>query len=107
MFKLKQCPEAVTFDASESRGHIPVQHVDACTIGSGVNFSNATLRMLQDVLESDTPAVLDAGAPISLACGLAKMRDMRGGDERVVAVIGDGSLSSAVAFEGLNNAAQC
>ena len=46
------------------------------------------------------------GTSISLACGLAKMRDMRGGDERVVAVIGDGSLSSAVAFEGLNNAAE-
>ncbi|WP_125967821.1 1-deoxy-D-xylulose-5-phosphate synthase [Bifidobacterium samirii] len=46
------------------------------------------------------------GTSISLACGLAKMRDMRGGDERVVAVIGDGALSSAIAFEGLNNAAE-
>ena len=68
---LSSCPEAVTFDASESRGHIPVQHVDACTIGSGVNFSNATLRMLQDVLESDTPAVLDAGALDLVAAYLA------------------------------------
>ena len=56
--------------------------------------------------EHDRFVLGHTGTSISLACGLAKMRDMRGGDERVVAVIGDGSLSSAVAFEGLNNAAQ-
>ncbi|MBW3077936.1 1-deoxy-D-xylulose-5-phosphate synthase [Bifidobacterium simiiventris] len=45
------------------------------------------------------------GTSISLACGLAKTRDMTGGHEHVIAVIGDGSLSSSIAFEGLNNAA--
>ncbi|MBD5256542.1 MAG: 1-deoxy-D-xylulose-5-phosphate synthase [Bacteroides sp.] len=39
---------------------------------------------------------------ISLASGLAKARDMRGGKENVVAVIGDGSLGGGVAFEGLD-----
>lgn len=41
---------------------------------------------------------------ISLAFGLAKARQLRGGSENVVAVIGDGSLSGGEALEGLNNA---
>lgn len=40
---------------------------------------------------------------VSLATGLAKARDIKGGDWNVVAVIGDGSLSGGEAFEGLNN----
>ena len=39
---------------------------------------------------------------VSLAAGLAKARDLKGGKENVVAVIGDGSLSGGVAFEGLD-----
>lgn len=39
---------------------------------------------------------------ISLACGLAKARDIRGGKENVIAVIGDGSLSGGEALEGLD-----
>lgn len=39
---------------------------------------------------------------VSLACGLAKARDLRGDKENVIAVIGDGSLSGGEAFEGLN-----
>lgn len=42
---------------------------------------------------------------VSLACGLARARDLRGGTENVVALIGDGSLSGGEAFEGLDNAA--
>ncbi len=42
---------------------------------------------------------------ISLACGLAKARDLLGKHNNVVAVIGDGSLSGGEAFEGLDNAA--
>lgn len=42
---------------------------------------------------------------VSLASGLAKARDLIGGKENVVAVIGDGSLSGGEAYEGLNNAA--
>ncbi len=41
----------------------------------------------------------------SLACGLAKARDLKGETHNVVAVIGDGSLSGGEAFEGLDNAA--
>ncbi len=39
---------------------------------------------------------------VALAAGLAKARDLKGEKENVVAVIGDGSLSGGVAFEGLD-----
>lgn len=42
---------------------------------------------------------------ISAALGLAQARDLKGKDHYVVAVIGDGSLTGGMAFEGLNNAA--
>ena len=42
---------------------------------------------------------------VSLATGLAKGRDLRGGKENIVAITGDGSLSGGEAFEGLDNAA--
>ena len=42
---------------------------------------------------------------ISLACGLAKARDLAGESHNVVAVVGDGCLSGGEAFEGLDNAA--
>lgn len=41
---------------------------------------------------------------ISLACGLAKARDLKGDKENIIAVIGDGSLSGGEALEGLNYA---
>ena len=41
---------------------------------------------------------------ISAALGLASAAMMRGLDEKVVALIGDGALSGGLAFEGLNNA---
>ena len=43
---------------------------------------------------------------IALATGLQKGRDILGGKENVIAVIGDGSLSGGVAFEGLDTAAE-
>ncbi len=39
---------------------------------------------------------------ISLACGLARARDIKGDKENIIAFIGDGSLSGGLAFEGLN-----
>lgn len=42
---------------------------------------------------------------VSLATGLAKARDLMGGNERVIAVVGDGALSGGEAFEGLDYAA--
>jgi len=43
---------------------------------------------------------------ISLACGLAKGRDLKDEKDNVIAIIGDGSLSGGEAYEGLNNAAE-
>ncbi len=43
---------------------------------------------------------------VALATGLQKGRDILGGKERIVAVIGDGSLSGGEAFEGLDMAAE-
>ena len=39
---------------------------------------------------------------ISLATGLAKARDIKGTNENVIAIIGDGSLTGGEAYEGLN-----
>ncbi|MDO9695371.1 MAG: 1-deoxy-D-xylulose-5-phosphate synthase [Candidatus Latescibacteria bacterium] len=47
-----------------------------------------------------------ASTSISAALGFAKARDLRGGDESVIAVIGDGALTGGLAYEGLNNAGQ-
>ncbi len=45
-----------------------------------------------------------ASNSISVALGLAEARDKQGGDETVVAVIGDGSLTGGIAYEALNQA---
>ncbi len=43
---------------------------------------------------------------ISLATGLQKARDIKGTDENIIAIIGDGSLSGGEAFEGLDTASE-
>lgn len=55
--------------------------------------------------EHDLFKIGHTATSISLACGLAKARDVRGTKENVIAFIGDGSLSGGEAFEGLDNAA--
>jgi 1-deoxy-D-xylulose-5-phosphate synthase len=45
-----------------------------------------------------------ASTSISAALGFAVARDQAGLDHKVVAVIGDGSMTGGLAFEGLNNA---
>ncbi|WP_232227881.1 1-deoxy-D-xylulose-5-phosphate synthase [Hippea sp. KM1] len=45
-----------------------------------------------------------AGTSISAALGIALARDLLSQDEDVVAIIGDGSLSCGIAYEGLDNA---
>ncbi|MDH3383772.1 MAG: 1-deoxy-D-xylulose-5-phosphate synthase, partial [Deltaproteobacteria bacterium] len=45
-----------------------------------------------------------SGTSISAALGLAVARDLKKEDHKVIAVIGDGSLSSGLSFEGLNQA---
>lgn len=58
--------------------------------------------------ESDTD-VFNTGhssTSISAAMGYAVARDMRGGNEKVAAVIGDGSLTGGMAYEAINCLAQ-
>jgi 1-deoxy-D-xylulose-5-phosphate synthase len=45
-----------------------------------------------------------AGTAISAALGMAAARDIQGGNNRVVAILGDGALTCGLAYEGLNNA---
>ena len=56
--------------------------------------------------EHDFFVIGHTSTSVSLACGLAKARDLKGDKENIIAVIGDGSLSGGEAFEGLNNAAE-
>jgi 1-deoxy-D-xylulose-5-phosphate synthase len=58
----------------------------------------------RDESEYDTFGAGHAATSISAACGMAAARDLRGEDFEVVAIIGDGSMTSGLAFEALNNA---
>ena len=53
--------------------------------------------------EYDLYPVGHAGTSVSVALGLAAARDTLGEDHQVVAVIGDGALTSGMALEALNN----
>lgn len=59
-----------------------------------------------DESEHDFFTVGHTSTSISLACGLAKARDLNGEDGNVIAVIGDGSLSGGEALEGLDIASE-
>ena len=80
--------------------------LNAELFGSVTGFTNPAES------EHDHFVLGHTGTSISLACGLAKERDMVAATgavpqtRNVIAVIGDGALSSAIAFEGLNNAAE-
>ncbi len=47
-----------------------------------------------------------ASDSLSVACGLARARDMRGDSQNIVALIGDASLAGGMAFEALNDIGQ-
>ena len=55
--------------------------------------------------EYDNFEVGHTSTAVALATGLQKGRDILGGTENIVAIVGDGSLSGGEAFEGLNTAA--
>ena len=54
--------------------------------------------------EYDPFGAAHAGTSISAALGFAIARDLNQGNNNVIAVIGDGSMSSGMAYEALNNA---
>ena len=45
-----------------------------------------------------------AATAMSAALGMATARDLRGGSNKVVAVVGDGALTCGLSYEGMNNA---
>lgn len=59
-----------------------------------------------DESEHDLFNIGHTSTSVSLASGLAKARDLNGGKENVIAVIGDGSLSGGEALEGLDYAGE-
>lgn len=56
--------------------------------------------------EYDNFEVGHTSTSISLATGLQKARDIKGNNENIIAIIGDGSLSGGEAFEGLDEASE-
>ena len=72
------------------------------TLRQGGGLSGFTKR---DESEYDPFGAAHASTSISAALGFAVGRDQQGKKNRVVAVIGDGSMSAGMAYEAMNNAA--
>lgn len=66
------------------------------------SYSDITGYTTPEESEHDFFRVGHTATSISMACGLAKARDLQGNKENVIAVIGDGSLSGGEALEGLD-----
>ena len=64
-------------------------------------FYDITGYTSQHESEHDFFIVGHTSTSISLACGLAKARDVKGQNENIIAVIGDGSLSGGENYGGL------
>jgi 1-deoxy-D-xylulose-5-phosphate synthase len=73
------------------------------TLRQGGGLSGFTKRAES---EYDPFGAAHASTSISAALGFAAARDQRGEDSKVVAVIGDGSMSAGMAYEAMNNAAE-
>lgn len=71
------------------------------TLRKGGGLSGFTKRAES---EYDPFGAAHAATSISAGLGFAKARDMKGGDNHVVCVIGDGSMSAGMAYEAMNNA---
>ena len=65
-------------------------------------FSEISGYTNPDESEHDIFNVGHTSTSVSMACGLCKARDLSGGKENIIAVIGDGSLSGGEALEGFN-----
>ncbi len=71
------------------------------TLRQGGGLSGFTKRSES---EYDPFGAAHASTSISAALGFAVSRDLQGGDNRVVAVIGDGAMTGGMAYEAMNNA---
>jgi len=59
----------------------------------------------RDESEYDVFGAGHSGTALSAALGMAVARDRAGGDEHIVAVVGDGSAGNGIVYEALNNVA--
>src|SRR4051812_1041240 len=73
------------------------------TLRQGGGLSGFTKRAES---EYDPFGAAHASTSISAALGFAAARDQEGRDNKVVAVIGDGSMSAGMAYEAMNNACE-
>ena len=71
------------------------------TLRQGGGLSGFTRRAES---EYDPFGAAHSSTSISAGLGMAVARDLAGGDNNVVAVIGDGSMSAGMAYEAMNNA---
>ena len=62
------------------------------------------LRVKPSESDCDSFTAGHSSTSISIALGFAYARDLLGGNEKIAAVIGDGSMTGGVAYEALNNA---
>lgn len=69
------------------------------------HYQDVTPYSNPDESPYDYYAVGHTSTSISLATGMAKARDLMGKHENIMALIGDGSMTGGMAYEGLNNAA--
>lgn len=69
------------------------------------NYLKYTGYTAPEECEHDLFKIGHTSTSVSLACGVAKARDLKDEKHNVIALIGDGSLSGGEALEGLNNAA--
>lgn len=69
------------------------------------NYLKYTGYTAPEESEHDLFKIGHTSTSVSLACGVAKARDLKGEKGNVIALIGDGSLSGGEALEGLDNAA--
>lgn len=75
-------------------------YIDPARYGEASGFANP------DESKHDLFAMGHTSTSVSLGCGLAHARDLAGDAYNVITIIGDGSLSGGLAFEGFNNAAE-
>jgi 1-deoxy-D-xylulose-5-phosphate synthase len=73
------------------------------TLRQGGGLSGFTKRSES---EFDPFGAAHAATSISAALGFCASRDLQGGDQVVVAVIGDGSITAGMAYEAMNKAAE-
>ncbi|KRM04099.1 1-deoxy-D-xylulose-5-phosphate synthase [Lactobacillus kitasatonis] len=69
------------------------------------HYEDVTPYSNPDESPYDYYAVGHTSTSIALATGMARARDLMGGHENIMALIGDGSMTGGLAYEGLNNAA--